>query len=557
MLNEKDEHPSFVRRILANFEEFGNQTYCNVVESGGYSHITWNSLKSDCQAVMASLVGIKPGVVLIFLRHGRWLHGSFFGTMLSGKIPSFMPCSSVKQDSEIYWSSHQELIEHISPVAIITSSDVLKEMEDSNLVINDVPILVVESLNNPATEIPVCEMKDSGVALLQHSSGTTGLKKGVALSFEAIEKHALSYSSSIGLSDSDSIVSWLPLYHDMGLMACMIVPAYFAIPVSHLDPFDWVVNPESLFEVIEQNNGTLSWMPNFAFEHLSLAKDRMDREYDLSSMRAFISCSEVCKPESFDNFLSSFSSFGVSANMLQTCYAMAETVFAVSQSSLQDVPNRVSVEANSLNRGDKVVISSSNAPNVPVRCLLSTGSSIDGIGINIVDEERSILPEKMIGEVAISGDFLFDGYFGLPEKTAEFLSGGFYFSRDLGFIESGDLYVLGRIDDLIIVQGRNIYAHQIEGLVSQIEEVKSGRVCAFGRFDVGVGSEALIVVCEMAEEMPIESQRQLKSEISRAIVSSIDVVPKQIHLVENGWLVKTTSGKVDRKKNQARFGMGA
>jgi len=194
---------------------------------------------------------------------------------------------------------------------------------------------------------------------------------------------------------------------------------------------------------------------------------------------------------------------------------------------------------------------------VPVRCLLSTGSSIDGIGINIVDEERSILPEKMIGEVAISGDFLFDGYFGLPEKTAEFLSGGFYFSRDLGFIESGDLYVLGRIDDLIIVQGRNIYAHQIEGLVSQIEEVKSGRVCAFGRFDVGVGSEALIVVCEMAEEMPIESQRQLKSEISRAIVSSIDVVPKQIHLVENGWLVKTTSGKVDRKKNQARFGMSA
>jgi fatty-acyl-CoA synthase len=544
----------FLERILENFERQSEEKYCTVLSKGSATPLTWADLEGDCQAVMQALSEIDSGVVLIFLRHSTLLHGAFFGSMMAGHIPSFMPCSSIKQDSDLYWSSHQKLLNHIQPSAIITSSKVFGEMTEAGLDLCGASLILIESLHSPSEKLLVPTRSKDEIALLQHSSGTTGLKKGVALSYDAIERHAISYSSAIGLTPKDTIVSWLPLYHDMGLMACMITPAYVATPVVHIDPFEWIGQPHLMFDAIEEHSATFAWMPNFAFEHLALYAPRMPQIYNLSSMRAFISCAEVCKPESFDRFLVAFQSHGVTPSMLQACYAMAETVFAITQTSIEETPARILVDQMTLNRGDVVhrCIPSELEPNAP-RYLVETGSVVDGLNIEIVDEQRTPLPDMTIGEVAISGSFLFKGYHGHPELTDKSLFEGWYLTHDLGFIDSGHLYVLGRTDDLIIVQGRNIYAHQVESLVSTINGIRPGRICAFGMFDARVGSESIIIVCEVSQALDIEESRTLKSQIYTLLQSTIEVIPKRIKFVDPGWLMKTSSGKVGRKENKIKY----
>jgi fatty-acyl-CoA synthase len=549
-----DTQCKYLSKLLESFEHKPEIEYSVVISNGEEKKITWKDLENECQSIMNSLKGIEKGVVLIFLRHSSSLHGTFFGTMMAGHTPSFMPCTSVKQDPALYWASHQKLLNHIKPTAIITSKDVSQEILQAKLELGNTKIIHIEDIEIPESKINIELRSEDEIALLQHSSGTTGLKKGVALTFDAIVKHAESYSSSISITEEDTIVSWLPLYHDMGLMACMIMPAYTSTPVIHMSPFDWVGKPHLLFEVIEKYSGTLTWMPNFAFEHMALYAPRMPHNYDISTMRAFISCSEVCRPESFDKFFNAFNEKGVEKSMLHTCYAMAETVFATSQSTLNRKAKRILVNQRDLNRGEYVRIYDENESNLETpRQLIETGSIIEGLEVKIVDEDFKSLPELTIGEISISGTFIFDGYYRMPDLTKERVMNGSYMTKDLGFFDSsGRLYVLGRVDDLIIVQGRNIYAHQVEALVSTLEGIKPGRISAFGIYDPRIGSESMIIVCEVENGQSSEESQKIKSTINKLLQSTIEVVPKKIRLVTPGWLVKTSSGKVGRKENKEK-----
>ena len=548
------EQSKFLERLHEHFIHRADEIYSVTISDGEEQILKWIDLEADCQAIMHSLSGIEKNVVLIFLRHSSLLHGAFLGAMMSGHTPSFMPCTSVKQDARLYWSSHQKLFDHIQPAAIITSQDVSSEMIEAGLDLGDSKIVLVENLTSPKTKLPIQICSEEDIALLQHSSGTTGLKKGVALSFDAILKHAKSYSSAIEIGNEDRIISWLPLYHDMGLMACMIMPSYTATPVIHLSPFEWVGRPHLLFDAIEKYSGTLTWMPNFAFEHMALYAPRMPKQYSLNSMRAFISCSEVCRPESFSRFIEAFQSLGINSTHLQTCYAMAETVFATAQTQLGTTPKHILVNQLDLNRGNRVETYEDESKLEFPRVLIETGSIIDELEVMIVDENMNSLPEMTIGEVSISGSFIFDGYYKMPDLTAERFNENNYLTRDLGFVdELGKLYVLGRTDDLIIVQGRNVYAHQVEALVSEIEGVKPGRISAFGVFNKHVGSESLILICELKSSLSAEDISATKFKISKLLQSTIEVVPKKIVFVNPGWLMKTSSGKVGRKENKAKY----
>ena len=544
----------FLERLQENFNNKAKEIYSITLSNGEEQILKWNDLENDCQSIMQSLSGIKKGVVLIFLRYSSLLPGAFLGAMMAGHTPAFMPCTSVKQDAKLYWASHQKLLNHIQPSAIITSKDVSLEMMEAGLNLEESEIILVENLTPQEMKLPIHICSEEDIALLQHSSGTTGLKKGVALSFDAILKHAESYSSAIEIGTEDRIISWLPLYHDMGLMACMIMPTYTATPVIHLSPFEWVGKPHLLFDAIEKYSGTLSWMPNFAFEHMALYAPRISKEYSLNSMRAFISCSEVCRPESFTRFIDAFHSLGIDSTHLHTCYAMAETVFATAQTNIGDTPRRIIVNQLDLNRGSKVEVHDSKSELEIPRTLIETGSIIDGLQVKIVDEKYKELPEMTIGEIAISGSFIFNGYYKMSDLTNERFNENNYLTRDLGFVdEFGKLYVLGRIDDLIIVQGRNIYAHQVEALVSDIKGVKAGRISAFGIFNERVGSESLILICEINDTFNDEGISSIKADISKLLQSTIEVVPKKIVFVKPGWLMKTSSGKVGRKENKAKY----
>ena len=365
----------------------------------------------------------------------------------------------------------------------------------------------------------------------------------------AIADHIESYARAVDLCPSDVIVSWLPLYHDMGLIACLIMPAYFAIPVIHIDPLHWVGRPGALLDAIVAHRGTFAWLPNFAFDHLSGTVSRRASEWDLAGMRAFIDCSEPCKSASLDRFADAFAASGVRQAQLQCCYAMAETVFAVSQTRLDaGPPGRIWVEPESLERGSRPRLTQPGEGVELVEC----GSVIEGLTVSIHDANGDAIADGMVGEIAVRGRFLFSEYNRDPERTAERLRGGVYLTRDMGFLRDGRLYVLGRLDDLLIINGRNLYAHEIEAAVTNLPGLKRGRTVALAWFDPRIGSESLVLMAERDRRAP-RADDELRREISILVHSVFNVTPRAIEFVDEGRLIKTTSGKISRKENLARF----
>ena len=383
------------------------------------------------------------------------------------------------------------------------------------------------------------------MALLQHSSGTTGLKKGVALTYDAILAQIESYATALRLGADDVVVSWLPLYHDMGLIACLVAPAFAGTTIVQIDTFAWLARPTLLFEAIMAYRGTLVWLPNFAFEHLTRVAGRRAAEFDLSRVRAFIDCSEPCRAASFDRFLAAFAAAGIRPDQLQCCYAMAETVFAVTQTELGTAPRRLRVDASRLGFGDRLVLAEQDGTE-----LLESGMPVAGVDATIYDRERRPLGEGVVGEIGIRAPFLFAGYRGDAARSATRLADGTYFSGDLGLLRHGHLYVLGRADDAIVVNGRNLYAHEIEAVLGGIDGLKPGRSFAVGHFDERIGSETLVLICERSSN---DADDDMVARIAETIVSVFEVTPRHVRLVPEGWLVKTTSGKISRHENLARF----
>jgi len=543
----------YLDRLVSNLQQDGTAVFCRMVGSAGVEEITWGDFRQDCCRFRDAYAGagMQSGhLVLIFLRHVRELYGAFFGAQIGGFVPSFMPCASPRQDPKIYWSSHNELMQRIKPAAVVASRETFKEMVEAGLVLGSARKIVLEDVRNNDVARPEIDCGHSGedaIGLLQHSSGTTGLKKGVALSFGAIANQIDSYGRSLKLDGDDVIVSWLPLYHDMGLIACCVLPAYFNIPIVHIDAFYWIGRPAVLFERIQRDKGTLSWMPNFAYEHMASLLGRRASSYDLSTVRAIINCSEPCKASTFDKFADSFAAAGLAKERLQCCYAMAESVFAATQTEIGQLPHRVRVSPENLGRGQELSVLAEGGVE-----LIACGKPIAGINIEVVDESRRPLPPSTVGELALSGTFLFSGYNKEPEKTAQQLHDGVYYTRDLGFIHDGHVFVLGRLDDMIIVNGRNIYAHEVESVVSGVEGAKSGRTLAAPLFDERVGSNTLLIIAEKEPDLAIDEDA-IRRDIMEGIHSTFNVTPHKIRLVDAGWLIKTTSGKISRKANIQKY----
>jgi len=482
-------------------------------------------------AAVYSERGVRSGdVIFIILRHCSDLFSSFLGAMLVGALPSFLPFLTSKQQPELYWAAHRALFSRTRARLLVTWPGNLAAMREAIPDFSMDVHLAEETPRKQQPATPIPERAASGPAFLQHSSGTTGLKKGVVITHEALATQIRTYSNALQLDQNDVIASWLPLYHDMGLIACFLMPAMLGVPVVTMDPFDWVLRPSLLLDAIEQYRATLTWLPNFAFHHLATCVPEGKR-WDLRSVRAFISCSEPCKPETFRRFRERFEPMGVGPNQLLTCYALAENVFCATQSR----------------------------PGATVRVLradraefLSCGEPIEGVQARIIDSDGRVLPDRTVGEVALSGGSLFDGYYLNPEETSARLRDGWYWTGDLGFMHDNELFVTGRKDDLLIVHGINYYAHDVEYAASQVAGVAPGRCVAIGDSHPESGSTEVILLAE-ALEPDCFNAPELKRAIKERILSETGLLVQQVGIVPRGWLIKTTSGKISRIENLRRF----
>ena len=504
--------------------------------------------------------GARPGdIILLSLPLSDTLIEGFLGALCAGCVPSFMPIPSVKQDPALFWSSHNLLFTRLGGGLILTSVEngaaVAAHVRDATMRVVTPADLASHTAMACDGGTPVHQWRPDDIACLQHSSGTTGLKKGVALSFAAIDAQLEAYARAIGIGRQDTIVSWLPLYHDMGFVACLLLPLALGIKSVMLDPFAWLVDPLSFFEAIEHHAGTFAWLPNFAFAHLvNAAGDEPvtadaihgdERRADLSSLRALIDCSEACRPNTLAAFQHRFAGWGLRPSCLRTCYAMAETVFAVTQSREQQAPSVIRVERAALDAG--LVVPSAAAGAV---ALIASGVPLDGVELAILDEQGQAAALDRVGQIAVKAPFLFGGYHLEPDRTAGALRNGLYHTGDLGFRMGDELFVLGRRDDLLVLLGRNVFANEVEALLGDVPGVKPGRVLAMGLDDEDIGSQQLVVLAETTDQVEARGARVA---IRSRLESVLGVSPKKVVFVEPGWLVKSTSGKISRGENRRKF----
>jgi acyl-CoA synthetase (AMP-forming)/AMP-acid ligase II len=371
----------------------------------------------------------------------------------------------------------------------------------------------------------------------------------VALSHTAVLNQLASYSEAIQLNEQDIVVSWLPLYHDMGLIAGFLLPLVQGIPLVIMSPFDWVQHPALLLRAIHTYKGTLCWLPNFAYNHCARRiRQRDTAELSLASMRLFINCSEPVHHNSHQLFLQRFTANGVKPEMLAVSYAMAENTFAVTQTPSGKPAGLDVVDRSELEHRQVATPVSADHPHALT--LVSCGRPISHTQLQIVDNLQNPLPERQVGEVAIQSDCMLSGYY--KREDLRPFSNGWYLTSDRGYLAEGELFIVGRAKDLIINAGKNIYPQDIEAIVNEIPGVHPGRVVAFGVPDEREGTELIAIIAEIDVQNPDE-RHQLAATIRQTVSRHSMITVSYVELVDPRWLIKTSSGKIGRAANRQKW----
>jgi len=551
---------NFSKKILDQVDKFPDKQILRILLAGKYIHLTYKDIFDGACRYEYALkeTGIGSGdVVILILPHGLDLIFAYFGVILNGSIPSIMPSLTEKLIPEKYRKDFKSLIEISKPSALITFSDFKEEIEFleayelslKSVIISD-EIDFNHGLDKDLLDHAGLMQLDDDVALLQHSSGTTGLQKGVALSHQSVFNQLESYQAALEIKKDDVIVSWLPLYHDMGLIAGFLLPMLFGIPLVLMSPFDWVKAPYKLMQAISIYKGTLCWLPNFAYNFCAKKiRDRDLIDVDISSLRAVINCSEPMRFSSHEMFLNKFRTYGLQEKALATSYAMAENVFAVTQGGIDqpityDVIDLISFQEKNVaipvRPGDGSVI------------MVSAGRPIPNVEVKIIDSSDKFLYERQIGEIVIHSNCMLEGYYNRDEVTRESFIKGWFKTGDFGYIADSEIYISGRKKDLIIVGGKNIYPKDLETIAMEIDGVHPGRVVAFGVYNELKGTEDVVLIAEIEDEF-MDKKESIREDIRKKVTRESAIALRNIFLVDKKWLIKTSSGKIARALNKKKY----
>ena len=426
----------------------------------------WGEIQT--YAVALRETGIQPGdLVILVLPQSLELVLAFLGAVYLGAVPSIFAFLSPRMDAALYRQRVKTLVAQSGAKCVITFPEFQTELE-TLLCGLDCRVLNIAAVKNQDTidleGADLSSRSGEDTAFVQYSSGTTGLQKGVAISHRAILEQIEALEQVVNLQTDDIEVTWLPLNHDMGLVAGLLLPMIYGVPLILMSPFYWVRSPAVLFQAIDRYHATHCYMPNFAYSHCALNIRERDMEgLKLSHMRMFMSGGEPIHYKTLMAFLKRFEPYGVRPEMLSTGYGLAEVTCAISTTPSGLFPNIdwIDAEQMSQNKIARAVDASSEQKMSMVSC----GKILPGAQVKIVDASEMALPERSIGEVWIGGRFTFQGYFQQPDSNSTVLKDGWLRTGDLGYIAEGELYICGRKKDLMIIGGQNFFPEYLEQAV--------------------------------------------------------------------------------------------
>jgi len=520
--------------------------------------LTYGSLLSAAQEVAAGLRrrGLKPGDrVAVMLPTGLDYFYGFFGVLLSGGIP--VPIYPPARPNQI--EEHLRRYARVLGNAQVRLLIALPEAKTAARLMT----MLVESLDGP---VSVSELRTAGtlagrpgvraqdIAYLQYTSGSTGDPKGVTLTHANLLANVRAMGAALRVVPTDVMVSWLPLYHDMGLIGAWLGSLYFAVPLVLMSPQHFLARPERWLWAIQRHRGTISGGPNFAYELcLRHVPDRRIVGLDLGSWRVAFNGAEPVMPETLQRFAERFAAYGLRREALMPVYGLAENGVGLAfpppgRGPLVDCIRREPLMG--AGRAIPAAPDDARALRFP-----ACGMPLPGHQIRVADDANAELGEREEGRLQFRGPSATSGYFRNPEATRRLFEGGWLDSGDLGYIAAGEVYVTGRRKDIIIRAGRNIYPHELEDAIGEIPEIRKGCVAVFGSRDPKTGTERVIALAETREKDPTGLAR-LRAAIDAKALALLEQPLDDIVLAPAHSVPKTSSGKIRRAASRELYERG-
>ena len=533
---------------------------------GDPEELSYGDLDRRSRAVAAGLhaLGLLPRqAVGIMLPSGLDYFAAFLGVQRAGGIPVPLYPPARRSQIEDHLRRQAGILETAEAVLLITFPEVLAL---ARLLRAQVPTIrrlaTVSDLSTLASTegatSPPPLIRPDDVAFLQFTSGSTGSPKGVTLTHANLLANLRAIGPAVEIGGEDVVVSWLPLYHDMGLIGSWMGSLYFAMPLVLQSPLSFLARPAQWLWAIHRHRGTLSPAPNFAYE-LCVAKIADDEiaGLDLSSWRYALNGAEPVSPEAMRRFSERFAPHGFEPRAMAPVYGLAECSLAVAFTPLGRGPRIDVVERDTFQRTGRAAPAAAEGAKGEADALrfVSCGVPVPGHEVRIVDEAGREAGERQEGRIEIRGPSTTSGYWRQPEATAQLFHGDWLDSGDRGYIAGGEVHVTGRVKDIIIRAGRNLYPQELEEAVGEIPGVRKGCVAVFGAADPASGTERLVVVAE-TRERGAAALEELRAAIQDQAVDLLGAPADDVVLAPPHAVPKTSSGKIRRAASRALYEQG-
>jgi 1-acyl-sn-glycerol-3-phosphate acyltransferase len=511
---------------------------------------TYGELLSSARQVACGLRqrGVRPGdFVALMLPTGLEFFQSFYGILLAGAVPVPIYPPTRPGQIEDHLRRQAGILQNCEAVALL-SFDAARVVAHilSGLVPSLRHVTTPEALRDEGAHASATDdhRGASGeIAFLQYTSGSTGSPKGVTLDHGNLLANIRAWGQAVALTPADVIVSWLPLYHDMGLIGAWLGSLYHACPLVLMSPLDFLSRPDRWLWAIHEHRGTVTAAPNFAFELcLRHADPQRLHGLDLSSWRYAANGAEPVAADTLARFAAAFRPYGFRTDALAPVYGLAECSVGLAVAPPGRGPVIDHVQRDALAAGEAVpaAVGDENALR-----LVACGVPLPGHELRVVDEAGGELPQRRVGRIEFRGPSATRGYYRNEVATARLIHDGWLDSGDLGYLADGDVVITGRLKDMIIRGGRNLYPYELEEAVGAIPGIRRGCVAVFGASASGEGTEKLVVVAECRERD--ESVREeLVRRINGQTVDLLGTPPDDVVLAPPHAVLKTSSGKIRR-----------
>jgi acyl-CoA synthetase (AMP-forming)/AMP-acid ligase II len=485
--------------------------------------------------------GVRRGDrVVIVLPTGRDFPLIFYGVLAAGgvAVPVYPPAGQAQIPGFLH--SVRRVLRLTGSRTIVTIDLLAGLLRDDGEIAADADILTPEDLDGDAAVPALPEPEPDDLALIQFSSGSTGDPKGICLSHHNIMSNIHAFQRRMEVTPSqDVVMSWLPLYHDMGLIGTMIGSVATRIPLVLASPIDFLRGPSFWFQLLSKYRATIAVAPQFAF-NLCLRRvppEKLAGDIDLSPLRVLLNGAEPIHPDAIRRFEKTYAPLGLRPGVVTPCYGLAEHTLAVAM-------NRY---------GEELRVHP--VPDDGTSEAVSVGPPVAGADVAILGQRGERLDSRTVGEIAVRSSSVGQGRLTETGMVPLADEDGWLHTGDLGFLADGELYVVGRAKDLIMAAGRNIHPHDLEQAASTVPGLRPGRVIAFGVDDEALGTQAVVLAGETRFRSPAD-QMKCATEVRRRILSGFDIAPRDVVLLPAGHVPLTSSGKPRRHQLKEAYEFG-